>query len=331
MKSARTGYAICAASFLLVVLVFFAERNDGASYRPIDHLGRPVSVETGTESDPLHNGFLQCAVNTLGPEFRHSATAEVFDELATKPDPSNIAVIVGHGITGMQCTGDGDNCPGTNDAIMMGDFNYSYWQPLANRIRNDFASLSLVGCEIGQGSAGAKFLYQMAQTIQRPVRGPDCIVFCGPDGLVFDDGGGWVEARPGEGPPPVHPPKRYMVRPTTQFEFDVDGKRTEVVSNVITVQRFEHRTIHQREFQQFPLETVTLLTFVDFGAPFETSGRPAAIITGRFHLQLKIGERRIERIFVLYNDVLLEDAEEQDVFYRVDRVRLSEYIIRVTR
>src|SRR6266403_3959213 len=65
--------------------------------------------------------------------------------------------------------------------------------------------------------------------------------------------------------------------------------------------------------------------------PFATEvqpGTPAAIVTGTFRLRLKLGAKTVDKNLVLYNDVLVEDLEQQDVFYRVNRVRLSGYVAR---
>jgi hypothetical protein len=43
---------------------------------------------------------------------------------------------------------------------------------------------------------------------------------------------------------------------------------------------------------------------------------------------LKAGGKTVEKTLVVYNDVLVEDYDNQDVFYRVDRVRLSANVAR---
>ena len=49
-----------------------------------------------------------------------------------------------------------------------------------------------------------------------------------------------------------------------------------------------------------------------------TPGRPAAIVTGTFRLRLKLGAKTVDKNLVLYNDVLVEDLEQQDVFSGVN-------------
>jgi len=303
--------------------------------RPSDHLldlGKPNTVETGDETNPLHKGFLQCAVNKLGPEFRHGTTAQAFDQLATAPDPRNTADIVGHGISGMECTGNGDSCAEDGDEVKMGNFNYDFWRPKASKIRSKFKRLSLVACEVGAGPDGADLLSKMADTTQMPVRGPDSFIFCVAGGIVFAEGGEWVEARPGQGAPKLHPLKNYVVKATDTFQFKLNGTYSRFPSSQVKVLSFEHRTIHQRTFQTLPPDSLSqLLRMIDFGSPFETAGRPAAIFTGTLRLQLTAEDRNIEKEFILFNDALIEDTVEQDVFYRVDRVQLSEYIAKFTK
>jgi len=94
---------------------------------------------------------------------------------------------------------------------------------------------------------------------------------------------------------------------------------------------FQHRDYQQRDFQSVRLsEPGTLLALIDFQHPFQSKARPGAIVTGKLRLEFKVRGNFQERDFVLYNDELLEDLHNQDIFYNADS-SLPELIERLLR
>jgi hypothetical protein len=171
----------------------------------------------------------------------------------------------------------------------------------------------------------------MARATQSRVRAPDSIIYCGPNGIYFDSGGNWVEATPQSKPAP-HRPKPFVVKETTTLRFRVEGVLRTLKPEDVQFLQFQHRSYRQKEFTTLAGFGPAILQAVGFGEPVETDGRPAAIVTGSFRLRLNVAAgKSVERQFVLYNDVLVEDLEEQDVFYRVNRVGLLEYVARLTK
>jgi hypothetical protein len=329
----RKALSLCLVGmFSLAVLGVESKSGSARSDQqtPSKDFGRPVSIETGTEIYPRHQGFLQCAVDQLTPEFRHGHTNELFDNLNKQPSAGDRAVSVGHGAPGLQCTGQADNCAGTDNSILMADFNNQYWEPMASKIKGKYHGMTLLGCQVGQGSAGADFLFQMAKATQCPVRAPDSLIFCGPDGIFFDEGGTWVEATPQSRPTP-RPPKRYQVKQTETFKFWIDQNVLTFKTNDVQSLQFEHRSYRQRDFATLPLEAAELLRMVGFSEPLQIKGSPAAVVTGVFRLSLKTSNNVVRKTLVLYNDALVGDLENQQVFYRVDSVRLADYIARMTK
>lgn len=304
--------------------------SGAAQQAPSTDFGRPVSIETGTEQYPLHQGFLKCAAEQLHPDFPHGHTDELFDNLSKRSPTDGRAVSVGHGAPGIQCTGEGDHCTGADNTIMMADFNHRYWEPFANKIKGKYELLTLLACETGQSDAGAEFLFDMAKATQSRVRAPDSIIYCGPTGIYFDPGGNWVEATPQSKPTP-HPPKPFEVKETATLRFRIDGVMRTLKPEEVQFLQFQHRSYRQKEFTTLGGFGPAILQIVGFGEPFQTPGRPAAIVTGSFRLRLNVPAKPVERQFVLYNDVLVEDLEEQDVFYRVNRVRLLDYVASLTK
>jgi len=212
----------------------------------------------------------------------------------------------------------------------MADDNYAVWEPLAAKIKGKYPLLTLLGCEVGQGNHGAEFLYDMAKTTQSHVRAPDSIIYCGPNGIFFDKGGKWVEATPQSKPSP-QVPEPFVVKEAKTLQFRVDGLMVTLKPEDVQFVEFLHRSYRQKEFTTLKGFGLAILQSVGFGEPFLTEGRPAAIVTGSFRLRLRVPGKSVDRQFVLYNDVLVEDLEEQDVFYRVNRAGLLAYVAELTK
>jgi hypothetical protein len=284
---------------------------------------RPKSVETGAETYKKNQGFLTCAVSVLSPEFRHDNTDMLFGQAATMPDTANIFLSVGHGGPGLQCTGMGDGCPGHND-LELGYWNKTTWQSSALRIRDDFQSMKLLGCEVGKGQNGLTLLHELADTIQMPVRAPDSFVYCDPSkGIYLEDGARWVEVFPKKEQPTVSPPVTLPPQitvapaPPGQYKFNINGEMTNIPAADVQIVDFEYRGYRNSEFRALPNSSFRLLKEqIDFAHPLIRKGIPAAIVTGRFHIQYTISGKKDVREFALLNDRLAADNVETDVYYR---------------
>lgn len=284
---------------------------------------RPKSVETGAETYKKNQGFLACAVSVLAPEFRHDNTDMLFSQAATMPNTANTVLSVGHGGPGLQCTGMGDGCPGHDD-LELGYWNKTTWQSSALRIRNDFQSMTLLGCEVGKDQNGLTLLHELADTIQMPVRAPDSFVYCDPSkGIYLEDGGRWVEVSPKKEQPMLSPPVRLPPQitvapaPPGQYRFNINGEMVNVPAADVQIVDFVYRGYRDRESRALPNSSLrSLKEEIDFAHPLIRRGIPAAIVTGIFHIQYTIGGKKDVREFVLLNDKLAADYVETDVYYR---------------
>ncbi len=286
-----------------------------------------VTIETGNEVIGTNQGFLQCAADTLIPNLRHDTTAKAFqDNLPSKPNVQGVGVVVGHGFSGFQCSGKGDDCNTSDDPIVLGNFNPEFWRQFVEKNQGKFESLTLLGCDIGQGNRGADLLFEVAKTVHMEVRAPDSHIFCYKGtGFTFADGGDWVIATPTSRPTP-HLRRNYDFETKLNATFRVNSRVLTVPTTAIKILEFKHRTIEQSEPQDVRLETAALVQIVDFGSYFETSGRPGAVATGTFRIEIETSAGKIEKSFVLYNDDLVEDLKEQDAFYRANTQRLLDYV-----
>lgn len=284
---------------------------------------RPRSVETGAETYKKNQGFLECAVSVLSPEFRHDNTDLLFRQLATKPDTADTAWSVGHGGPGLQCTGMGDGCPGHLD-LELGYWNQTTWKPSALQVRNDFRSLKLLGCEVGKDQEGLTLLHELADTIQMPVQAPDSFVFCDiSKGIYLEEGGRWVEVSPQKEQPTLSPPVRLSPQitvtpaPPGQYKLNINGEMTNVPATQVEIIDFVYRGYRDREFRALPNTSFrSLKDLIDFAHPLIRKGIPAAIVTGIFHIQYTINGKKDVREFVLLNNDLAADNVETDVYYR---------------
>jgi hypothetical protein len=98
-----------------------------------------------------------------------------------------------------------------NNPIVLGNINSDFWQQFVQKSESKFESITLLGCDVGQDDEGASLLFQVAKTVQMPVRAPDSHIYCGPDGFTFDEGGDWVVATPTRRPSP-HKGRNYTVQ-----------------------------------------------------------------------------------------------------------------------
>jgi hypothetical protein len=99
----------------------------------------------------------------------------------------------------------------------------------------------------------------------------------------------------------------------------------------VSIVSLDHRDYRQREFQRLRLpDDHSLLSTIDFQNPLVVKARPGAIVTGHLMLRWNVRDRPVLRKFVLYNDELLEDAENIDVFYKTS-VSFREQIAALTR
>lgn len=290
----------------------------------------PQSVETGTEQIKENWGFLQCATQVLKIDHQHDDTNQASANLTSVPDKTDSAVIVGHGGRGLQCTGDGDHCG--QDAKMLAYFNVATWQPMLAKLRDNFHSLTLLGCNVGKGIEGDNLLTAVAKATQMPVKAPDRMIFCGAQGITLIDGKPitWIEVEPDGAIVQPHKESQAPVKHEIG-RFKISGTFQKVPMSAVTLVELQYRGYRSSEFRVLRVRDMSaLLSFIDFEHPIETKGRPGAIATGKVRLGLKFGSDTIEKNFILYNDELLQDIADPDIFYEGSD-SLAEYMTRFTR
>jgi hypothetical protein len=278
--------------------------------------GKPVSTATGNEVVPQNQGFLQCVADKLSPVYRNIDTSALVQNFQLGVSDGSDAVIVGHGVPGIICTGDGDSCFGY-PGQMLGSFNIPDWQQGFQQLSGKFRSITLIACDAGQAD-GTALLSAIAQATKATVIAPDTIVSCGPDGITLAPGGKWVQVTPGSSKTLPAPGRRHIASSKTS-RFRMSSEFVTIPSNRIRISEFQHRTYLQREFQRLDISRQSELSrLIDFANPIITKARPGAIVTGHIIIAFPVADRSVRKDFILYNDRLLEDSDDLDVFYDTD-------------
>lgn len=320
MSLSRIAIGLIAVGLLFECSLSVAQTPGAKSTNEI--FGKPASVETGNETEPSDQGFLQCAVDVLSPQYRHDSTSALGQNLSMLTNPQGDVVVVGHGSPGLICTGEGDNCYGLN-AVMVAWDNDSFWQSELSGLRGQYRSITMLGCNIAAGGPGNNLLSKIHDVTGLPVRAPDSAVVCSPGGFTFLNGGGWTQVTT-EGKVAVRPSARHKFPPARVFKFSdtTIAKSTEEFVSVkpedVHIITFQHRTHSQHDFQSLPIpdeQRHKILDLIDFENPFTVTGRLGAIATGKLRLKIGFSGRYEERDFIVYNDELVEDSKNRDVFY----------------
>lgn len=279
--------------------------------------GSPMTMETGAD-----NGFLPCAAGVLAPDFRNSNTTEAFNNLASKPNAGATAVLTGHGNSGLICTGNGDKCGAAG--TIMGYWNETAWGAPSDKISGSFYIFRLLGCDVGADQVGADFLFLMAKHVQRPVTAPTYLVWCGNGKVWLDPKAKWQTATPTMKPVPI-PKPTFAFAASTQMKFNVGGRMVTVPASVVHISGFRYSvpTVPGEFRSADDRMNADVKSLVNFSAPFQPGGVPAAIITAEFTLEFTTGEKKISKRFAVYNDEVAQDTTSADTFYEISS-RLSE-------
>lgn len=276
--------------------------------------GQPRTVETGTEETPDSQVFLDCATQYLQATLRHSGTADMIQKLQGGIALGDDAVIVGHGAPGILCTGNADHCSDAQDMLAIS--TASTWQPLLGQIKGKFKSITLIGCEVGEGALGANFLSALANATNTSVRTPNDIVSCESSGFTILNGGTWVQVDPSSTPMITRSPKTTGKTPEL-FKFKVQSDFVSVPLSNLKIISFQHRAYQQKEYRSVPpLPARSLLPLIDLANPIEIKGSIGSIATGGLTLEVSINDRPMQRHFTLLNDEMFEDRENPHVYYK---------------
>lgn len=184
---------------------FFAE--DNVSVKGLD--------QHSTISNGSDNGANNCMAGGFHRSMRHGTTRQAVDNLKgrlnSKPGALNIA---GHGMAGSFETGAGQT--GLDWDKQVNTWNTNMWKPILEELRGrSFPILTIYSCSTGAGEEGADLLWEMAKTINKPVRARTGLTYCGDNRITYQPGSTWQTAHPSQRPTPIPetPHKLIELRP----------------------------------------------------------------------------------------------------------------------
>ena len=283
------------------------------------------SIATGTEVQPDNKGFLACVTRNLPATFRHNVTGELFSNLLLPPPQARQIVIAGHGASGRLCTGDGDQCAILANRRTTLDMSTSAdWLPLAKQLHGRYDAILILACNVAFNRNGQQLLDAIAEATGADVAAPDSFIVCDDGGrnIRFPYGGQLLHSKANQllsNGIQIQQPAPYKVPVENRGIFAVLGELVTVPKGGIDVVTISYRGYDRREFLNLRgFEGKAFVNLIDFDHPLVADVQPAAIVTGRFVIRLRMGDTLIDRALILYNNEVLEDASTFNVFYRVD-------------
>jgi hypothetical protein len=202
---------------------------------------------------------------------------------------------------------------------VVSNFTKGAWTPAAQKIEGSFYMLRLLACDVGADQTGADLLFELAKVVKRPVIGPTYLVYCGNGNVYLDPKAQWQQATPTMKPSPIPKPK-FTVQAATTLKFKIEGKMRTIPGENAHILEFQYTSAQPKaELRHLDVGPATeLIRLVDFTNPFEPGGVPLALVTGTFNIRLKVDQKEIEKRFAIYNDEIVQDLDNAEVFYHVD-------------
>jgi len=270
---------------------------------------------TATVEYDESDGFLNCKELVDLP--RHNSNTSAFQNLSDHPNPASEAFIVGHGTTAGICTGDGAFCDTTETSLNLNDG--SIWKPSASNLVGKFSKLTIFGCSVGRYPEGADFVAAMAEATQMTVRAPTGNVWCVENHLSLGSDVDWIEAKPGQKPEHKDGPI-YTVPEGLLYKLSIKGELTGVQPQEVHVTKFHYSSLPPIPGANASASAAQDLgRLIDFTNPIVLKGILLAAVTGRIELSVSLpGDTRVQKVYLLYADSMVQDQDREDLFYRVD-------------
>lgn len=275
-----------------------------------------LRVRATIDSTRNDNGFLGCvdaryrATNNT-TVLSHGNTATAAANIRTGSE--GISIIVGHGAPGIIVCGTGQIVDGTDKFIAAS--NEAVWRPLLSQGVVG-SQLTLFGCQVAAGTAGADLLKRVANAVRKPVGAWTGDVWCN-SSQVWGTGQFVV----------VQPGRRFSVMEAAElFERHVPlaalslrshngGFEPVRIGQVRSVHFSAVGSIEQRSLKVEGSDAQHLLQAVDFERPFVTEDKPGSLILGLLTVTFEgEGVERV-RAFRVLGASLLQDVLFPDTYY----------------
>ena len=152
----------------------------------------------------------------------------------------------------------------------------------------------------------------MADAIQAPVSGPECKLVLHNGEIVPIAGAHWHTAHPGIPPAPPLP----IAMPFSINHLSLRDPQGTHRVDLADVSALEFHIAHPDgpRVQSLRDDAARMIVAgVDFSEPSRITGRPFSFETGQMRLSFRGGE--VERVFIIWGDDMIQDAEFQDTLY----------------
>jgi hypothetical protein len=285
-----------------------------------------ATIRATIDSTRSDNGFLGCVY----ARYRQSGNVTVLSHSSTLIARNNLStgregwsIIVGHGAPGLIITGTGQVVNGTQKYIATR--NASTWRPILSRGVIG-GGLTLFGCEVASGQAGAALLKLVANTIRKPVGAWTGLVWCSSTRVWGT--GSFVTVRPGvamDTSTVEEAPMMYgeAAEPLQVMRLSDNGEE------LAEVQPDAIRSVHFTPVGNYPTisdvksmraergDALSILQRIDLENPFVTEDKPGSALVGMLNVTYGISgsEDLHTRTFKVLGSSLLQDATYPNTYY----------------
>ena len=261
------------------------------------------------------NAFSNNAGHHSNPEIAVSNLLDCLKKNLTE----NRVMFIGHGHEGAIIVGGGLS---TNGGLYIGD-NISAWQKTIERLASlrTLAEIIFCSCNTGARQCGADLVYSVAKV--------SCVMTYAFTGIIAITAEGEVSCQPNckwqfgnpkasKAESPIYPAALFLRGTSMDIKlFHEDKFRTINASGISSITYYQ-ATAEKGDQQIFALQgtdAVAIAGLIDFGAPFELKGEPLALTTGWFELQYLIDGEIRRKKFIVYNNLVVRDADYPLTFY----------------
>lgn len=277
------------------------------------------------------NKFLDGCRDSLNSFYGHDSIKSAVNSFLSCLPPKNsdtdgIANIFGCGSSGCMNWGGGASKSNDYTQIIKSSL-VIYWLPELERLRHaNINFLKLGSCNVGAGLVGAQLLWEIAQATKCIVMGGTGKLFCGKDGLNWEEGSvfqyGYPDsARP---QPAISAPQRFFGAKDQQFLNLINPETQDVepinISDISQLSFLPYRKTTST-LKLFGDQAKALLNQVNFENPLLIEGTPASYIDGELILEMA-GKQ--PRNFTMFSCFLIEDKANPGIFYETTAAFLEE-------
>lgn len=308
--------------FSLFLMYFVSNAQENSKSKHFYPLNDKGIGDNNTVSAGPDNG----ANNNMGRAFwqclRHTTTEQAVNNwlsrIKTTINPNNEIELFGngnlniggHGNEGFLETGYGQNGNPDWNTNFLATWNSFAWRPFIEKLAGkNFPIVYIYSCHSGAGERGADFLFQLAQTIGRPVAGRTGFTYSNNRPQVwFENGSVWQVATPDRRPTPIEAPTPHFTK-STQIIFS-NGKSMEQLNEneilEVKIKKFELTEIVRTQQMGFTAEfSKSIVKELFIAEPFKIDGTLLAIKTHTISIKTK--SRDTPYLFDVYNQRLIGD------------------------